>query len=206
MRDRTPKDSRRGHLFRWSELRPFGNSLIAHATIAVPLIGYFILLNDQIVEFLKLHTSICNQHPCDVSWRLQLLYFGGTLYGFAAGVYSLCCPTVIKKYAGGAEYLDAESDYFSNRNNLNYLLKRIEEIGGKAPDVEARLHYVGSTGSYKKAQLGDVFAEHYVALNYQKFTARLFCFFGFSTGMLLAGVPTVITFMQVLVMVIERWF
>jgi hypothetical protein len=204
MSDRTTNHSRRGRLFRWSQLRPLGNSLVAHATIAVPLIGYFILLNDQIVDFLKLHTSICHRHPCDVSWRLQLLYFGGSLYGFAAGIYGLYCPTVIKKYAGGAEYLAAESDYFSNSANLSYLLGEIGRMSGAVfHDISDR--FVAGKGSISRTQLGDIFAEHYIALNYQNFNARLLCFIGFSSGAVIAGIPTVWTFVQVLGVVIERW-
>jgi hypothetical protein len=195
---------RRGHRFRWMVLRRLGNSLAAHATIAVPLIGYFILLNDQIIDFLKLHTSICNTHPCNVSWRLELLYIGGSLYGFAAAIYGLFCPTVIKKYAGGAEYTNSESDYFSNPQNLNHLLGEIDRMGGVVPDINpGNLRAVDS--SYRKEQLGEVFAQHYIVLNYQNYIARLLCFIGFGTGIALAAIPTIWTFFQVMARVVERW-
>lgn len=49
------------HQSRWSVLRRLGNSTIAKATIAVPLVGYLLLFNGEIVKFLSLHTDFAGR-------------------------------------------------------------------------------------------------------------------------------------------------
>jgi hypothetical protein len=93
-------------------LRAEGNSVIGRISIAVPLIGYFILFNDDIVSYLKLHTSICEGQGCAVSWRLLFIYFAGSAYGAAAAIYSVYCPIVIKSYSSAAQFLETEEGYF----------------------------------------------------------------------------------------------
>jgi hypothetical protein len=127
---------------------------------------------------------------------LECLYLGGSLYGFAAALYALFCPTLIKKYPGGAEYLVAESDYFSNPKNLEYLIFQIKKARGSAPiDIAERIR--NSDGSLTRTQLGDVFAAHYIALNYSRLWARVASGLGFTLGILLVGVPSLWTFVEV---------
>jgi hypothetical protein len=80
----------------WSKLRLLGNSHIAQATLVVPLLGYFLLFNENIFEYLRLHVNFCAKPACAVSWRLQLLYFGSFFIAIGAGIYGLRCPTVVK--------------------------------------------------------------------------------------------------------------
>jgi hypothetical protein len=183
-----------------------GNSLAARASIVVPLVGYFILFNSDVVDFLRLHSSICSGRACEVSWRLLMLYFGGSLYGLGGAVYGLFCPDVIKSFSNAADYLNAQSDYFSNRNNLLYLLDRLVKLGGTVPaTIDREVNNRMLPGRiFIKHELAEVMGHYYIALNYSRYRARLICFVSFWLGLALISVPTVFTFAQVLLLAIQR--
>jgi hypothetical protein len=152
-------------LTRWpNALRSMGNSLAARLTIVVPVLGYFLLLNDHVVTLLKGHSSLCNGHACDAPLRLQLLFLGGSLYGLAAAIYTIACPHVIQRFADASEYFLAQRDYFANSDNLSFLHYDIKRRGGTARET-------GMIGG--PSAIADILAEHYVVLSYSAFSARV---------------------------------
>jgi hypothetical protein len=74
----------------WNALRRIGNSWIGKDSIALPILSYLILFQDDIIRYLRLHSSFCEN--CEVSWRLHLFYFGCCF--FAVGSL-LCVLTLI---------------------------------------------------------------------------------------------------------------
>jgi hypothetical protein len=54
----------------WVRLRFVSNSTAAKATILVPLIGYLILFNEKVVEFLNLAKDIGSHGGAEASYRL----------------------------------------------------------------------------------------------------------------------------------------
>ena len=95
----------------WSQLRPIGNSALAKSALAVPILGYLILLSDKFVDWFALHTSLCSIGRCDALWRLQCLYFGGWTFAIAAGLYWFACPPEIKKHEDAVDFANVENDY-----------------------------------------------------------------------------------------------
>lgn len=188
---------------RWGKLRLLGNSSIAQLTIAVPILGYFILFNSYVVEYLHLHTDFCQGKGCDVSWRLYFLYFGCFFVAIGASVYGLFCPTVAKIYPGASDFFEAEKTYFSGPNNLKYLFDLIEkEKGAPAADpFQLRTHIIDAHAALNSAHvqaLADVMGEYYVLQNISNRGMRIISFLSYSAGISLILVPTLITFFQVL--------
>lgn len=92
----------------WTRLRFVSNSAAAKATILVPLIGYLILFNQSISEFLSLVRDLDSRPAVGVSYRLILLYLG--LTGVAGGVlvYGWYCPNEVKHYGSAAAFVQGD--------------------------------------------------------------------------------------------------
>jgi hypothetical protein len=187
---------------RWGKLRPIGNSSIAQSTIAVPILGYFILFNSYVVEYLRLHADFCQGKACGVSWRLYSLYFGCFFVAVGASIYGLFCPTVTKIYPGASEFFEAEKTYFSGPGNLRYLFALIEkEKGSPASDpFQLKIHIIAAHAALNAAHvhaLADLMGEYYVLQNVSKRFSRMLSFLSYCLGIALILVPTLLTFLQV---------
>jgi hypothetical protein len=187
---------------RWAKLRLFGNSHIAQATIAVPILGYFLLFNQYLLEYLRLHSSFCAAPACSPSWRLQLLYFGCFFMALGAAIYAIRCPTVVKIYSGASNFFEAEKMYFSAPRNLAYLFGLIERDGGKpAADPFNLQSLIANHAALNQAHLSalaDVMANYYVLQNTSRRISRIAVLLAYSLGVFLLLIPTVVTFFQIL--------
>ena len=92
----------------WTDLRSISNAGAMRLVILIPLIGYWIILNDQVVtEYTKLSCLVVHCDPSaakPIPWRLFATYFG--LCWLAAGslMYQLCCDEVIKRFPDATGY------------------------------------------------------------------------------------------------------
>ncbi|TIM31734.1 MAG: hypothetical protein E5Y63_06105 [Mesorhizobium sp.] len=188
------------HRSRWSVLRRLGNSPVATATIAVPLVGYLLLFNAEIVEYLSLHTDFCQPASCGPSLRLLLLYLGACAIAIGAALYGLRCPALIKKYDSAAAFFDAEKAYFSQPRNYQYLLKLIE-LGTETEPLAAdapEFSYDSARRDIDPSSLADPMGELYRLLNVSHGKSRLAALISYCLGILLLLVPSAMTFLQVL--------
>jgi hypothetical protein len=109
---------------RWSDLRRIGNSSVARASVVMPVVGYMIIFNNEIIEFLKIHSNICR--GCPISWRLYMLYFSSCSFASGAALYSVFCPATVKLYAGARDYFEGEKTYYSSALNIGFLFELFE--------------------------------------------------------------------------------
>jgi len=100
--------------FGWAKLREAGNSTIVKLTIVIPLVGYLIIFNEDLLHYLDLsrelfghHDPAGSQEVAQVSWRLLFLYFGLCFVAVGAGLYSWFCPDEIKSYRLASDYVAA---------------------------------------------------------------------------------------------------
>jgi hypothetical protein len=94
----------------WADLRGIGNSNAVRASIIVPVIGYLIILNSTVADYLKLHGIEWVHQPAtawDRLWslKLYLVYFGLMFLGVGAAIYQWKCPSFVKKYGDWADYV-----------------------------------------------------------------------------------------------------
>lgn len=99
--------TRRGRPY-WSDLRSVSNTTAVRAFILIPLLGYWIILNDQIVSRianLSCHIVACPPlEPKLAPWRLFATYFGLCWIAAGSSIYQLCCPRIIKDYPDATAY------------------------------------------------------------------------------------------------------
>jgi hypothetical protein len=186
---------------RWAKLRLFGNSHVVQSTVIVPLLGYFLLFNTHVFEYLRLHTDFCSSYRCDISWRLHLIYFGFFFIAVGASIYAIRCPSVIKAHGAGADFFESEKTYFSAPRNLSHLFELIETTTGiksfdpgNLKDVALNNRAVQPDEMYA---LADLMADYYVLQNLSRRGSRIATIVTYGLGLLFLMVPTIITFIQI---------
>ncbi|WP_438461983.1 hypothetical protein [Marinomonas sp. PE14-40] len=99
---------------KWDTLRIIGKSKVANLTILMPFIGYLILFNQELVNYLELSKAVLNIADDNVEVsntsisRLYYLYFGLTFVGASSILFSLVCPSIIKANSTEYEFSDHE--------------------------------------------------------------------------------------------------
>ena len=86
---------------RWSQLRAIGGTSAARMAILVPIVGYWIIFNSELVRYSAL---IFDNAAATIPIRLYLTYFGLSFVGFASVIFQLACPDEIKAYASPEQY------------------------------------------------------------------------------------------------------
>lgn len=114
---------------RWSSLQLFGTSLVVRSTVLVPLVGYLILLNDRIVEWMNIGVPwLPDLEPRAAGWRLFFIFYGGMLVGLGSVIFSWRCPRPAKKYRSVVEYVSSEREFFWPGSHYTYLVARLQHL------------------------------------------------------------------------------
>lgn len=102
----------------WANLARIGQSKVVRLTILVPIFGYLILFNEQVVYLFEVSTQVVkglNTVPGiqevisnDTKMRLYFFYFGFTFVGLSSFVYQMLCPSLIKDYSSEREFIREE--------------------------------------------------------------------------------------------------
>jgi hypothetical protein len=189
---------------RWNDLRRIGNSSIARASIAVPVLGYVILFHSDLIEYLRIHSSFCKD--CTVSWRMHFLYFACCCFASGSIIYTLRCPRVIKEYGVTRDFYQGERNYYCNQENLRYFFGLFDRER-EAPDDPHHLRDKMGSGIPLPAdelpQLAGLMGQFFFIQNRKHPYSRAAVFVFYSMGFVLLAVPTVITFFQVLLRVLN---
>jgi hypothetical protein len=97
-------------LLTWSKLRRVGNSSAAKVTILLPLVGYLIIFNKNVADFLHLASQFVGapDTPFGVAPKLMLVYVGMCAIALGVVTFGSCCPAEVKAYGHPTPYvLDA---------------------------------------------------------------------------------------------------
>src|SRR5258708_26382115 len=118
----------------WSRLRSIGNSSLAKSSIVIPIIGYLILFNEKLQDYLRISSDLLGYaHPEASSLpRLLFIYFGLCFVAFASALFSWFCPLQVKKFASVEEYIAGDEPYLTF--HIQGSIERELETG----DAEAR--------------------------------------------------------------------
>lgn len=95
----------------WHILRNIGNLAAVRLTIFIPLVGYLVVFNNKVVEWLELTKEFVGVPPAiglTVSPRLLLIYFGLCAVAVGSAIYSMLCPQEIKHYGTSAAYVGGD--------------------------------------------------------------------------------------------------
>jgi hypothetical protein len=126
-------------LVSWRLLRSVGNSRAAKLTVLIPLVGYLILLNDDIVAHLSLSKEVFGDAADATLTRLLAVYVGLVFIAIASVVFAVWCPREVKRYGSSEEYVAGDEPFMSERE-LGMIQNRL-----KIGDDIARHDYAGYT-------------------------------------------------------------
>jgi len=160
-------------------------------------LGYLILFHSDLIEYLKLHVSVCKD--CAVSWRLHLLYFACCFFAVGSVVYAWRCPEVIKLYAVARDYFETEKAYYCG--NLRYLFHLFERDGldpADPSDLRTLALQRFNLHQDRTHELAGLMAQFYFSENRKEFASRMTVAIAYGAGFFFLAIPTVWTFGQVL--------
>ena len=92
-------------------MRSIGNSSYVRLTVLIPIVGYLIIFNAHVVDYLDLAKEFVGAPPTEgsqVSPRLLLIYFGLTAIALGSATYTLACPWQVKHYGTATAYVGGE--------------------------------------------------------------------------------------------------
>ena len=110
---------------KWSVLRTLGSSRILAFSVFVPFLGFLILFNQQIVDWLLLSPLFVGRTSGNLGEatieatreatlnRLYIAYFGLSLLGIGSFLFSIFCPGEIKELNSASEYISYEKPLVS---------------------------------------------------------------------------------------------
>jgi hypothetical protein len=97
-------------LLPWSRLRNVGKSTAARVTLLLPLVGYLIIFNKNVADFLQLASQFAgaNDTHFGIAPKLMLVYVGACAIALGQVLYGVFCPGEVKAYGHETPYvLDA---------------------------------------------------------------------------------------------------
>ena len=90
------------------------------ASIVMPIVGYLILLNQNLMAIAANFREFFPHDP----WRLLLIYYGSFCLSFSAIMYLIRCPHQIQNYSSPVDYINSE---FAILSSLSFRAKVLFE-------------------------------------------------------------------------------
>jgi hypothetical protein len=187
----------------WVRLRFISNSTAAKATILVPLIGYLILFNEKVVEFLNLAKDIGTHSGAEVSYRLILIYLGLCFISLGVVVYGWLCPNEVKHYGSAAAFIQGDGP--SLRGFVINDIGRELENSGQRPRLQMisdaldeKIRRQNATEEDSERYRIEVLHLHFEQLKESHPIGRKVCFWSYVIGFGLLAVPSAIVFESVI--------
>jgi hypothetical protein len=192
----------------WTSLRLIGNSTLSKLTMMMPIVGYFILFNDRLVDYAKLQFEVCPAGGCLISWRVFCIYFGLCFAAIGALIFTAFCPHIVKRYATSREFFETSHLFYAHHHNLSWLLDDIKKMKGAEYDDGLQLNALAARGAGigtgEVHMLSGPMAAYYNLKNGSRPFWRWACLTFYGIGALLLAIPTVRTFLQVAAVALQR--
>jgi hypothetical protein len=192
---------------KWLFFRSASNSPAARAVILIPLVGYWIILNDRLIDLTDLSRilvqSTAERSPA-VPWRLFAAYFGLCLIAIASALYQWRCPSEIKLYPTASVYVGDVHSRISGIEEVR-VERALEQGDAESKRVFAQIREPSGmppTSSEQVRQMRDhakrnVLQAHYDFCNRRHPVARLAAFACYTIGFGALLVPSIDIFWRV---------
>jgi hypothetical protein len=199
----------------WSTLRAFGNYPPTKMTVFIPVIGYLILFNENVLQYLGLSRRLFGYSPeraaaagaAPVSPRLLFLYFGLCLISAGSIIFSVRCPPRMKAYGSPTELIEKEHENLS-LIELRAIATRLDPtstVGAQFTEYCSQLinHRYGNAlvrpaPPQRDEELeADGILTYYNILNNGRPISRIATALLFLLGLVLVSVPTIEVFLRV---------
>lgn len=148
----------------WSILRLIGRSRLAQATIFIPIVGYFVLFNEQITKYLRLLPTLA-EAPREIDeytlGRLLCLYIGLFCIGIGSILFQMCSPREIADNKNEHEFSTGELDLMTSYRfySMRNALPALQHCGtaGMRPEIARLLEIqLSDTVGHQGMELGDL--------------------------------------------------
>lgn len=177
----------------WSSFFAIAHSVAARSTVLIPLIGYLIIFNDNIVQYLNLSPALGPHAPVGhVSFRLMLVYFGLLFVAAGMGLYAIACPSETKYYASAHAYVGGIQDSINK-----YSISRIENEVANSDEQFAQQFWRARDASRgatidaeKFAGRNGILHVYYELKNYSRPNARRCTALLYAAGFLILLIPS----------------
>jgi len=201
----------------WDKLRAISNNPAARAAIIVPLVGYWIILNNWFVQnVLWLSQALVGPMPLHTPWQLFATFFGLWLVGAGSGVYLVFCPQDIKRYATSSEYTGAVGSTISSIE-MGRILATLRNSDEKTKEELRRLdsewptpHHAEPAAEFdarlRQERWSNLLKLHFDASNRCYATARLLVTVLYIIGFTALALPSLNLFWRVATVAVETGF
>jgi hypothetical protein len=194
------------------------NTVAARAAILVPLIGYWVVLNDWLIKkFSVLSPQLVGQIPA-VPWQLFATFFGLWLVGAGSGVYLCCGPGEVKLHATSGGYageVAARISFLEMERVCDVLAQgddgsraRLKEINESVylgpPSDKPRSEEDRARG--REQQWRDLLQAHFEFCNRRFAAARFAVAVLYGLGFTALAIPSVVIFYRVSCVAMRRGF
>lgn len=183
----------------WLVLKKMTNTKLSRLTILVPLLGWFLIYNDNIFKILN--ESFNMDLSISLSWKLHCFYLGLTCIAISVVFYIIFCPEKVNKYLDEFDYIKSESRIYTIENDKRTSSKiNINPIEWTFPETTYRNPSNGEyplTRIYEKNEekIIDQMSTIFETENFSKNLIRIISFSFFLVGITLTMVPTFFTIM-----------
>jgi len=124
----------------WSTLRIIGRSPLASATVFIPIVGYFVIFNEEISKYLQLLPIFSNPGVDNPNLtRLISLYLGLFSLGIASIIFYLFCPQEVSQNVTEHDFIVKEIDIMNpfRFQTIQQELSVLKKYGSSAVHAEA---------------------------------------------------------------------
>jgi len=209
------KGLQRGKVFLpWSLLRSVGNSRAAKLTVLIPLVGYLILLNDDIVAHLTLSKDVFGDAADQTLTRWLAVYVGLVFIAIASAVFVTRCPSEVKRYGSPEEYIAGDEPPMSDKQIA--ILESKLEVGddiARKDSADYAAYYFGRPGPDIEELRRNGQQLHRVRMNLfyemqdrSRPIARWTAAICFLSGFICLSVPSAFVFYRVMKVLLHRVF
>lgn len=189
-------------MWAWTGLRALGGSWVVKSTVLVPILGYFIIFNDGVIQFVQDNSALCREGGCRISWKLYVTYFGLCSAAVGSLMFSAFCPHIIKRYPTSREFFNADKEFYAHHLNLKWIIDDVSRMIGEEFDDGMGLSRIAGSrsavGPGEIIALSGVMSTYFNHQNVSRRVARLICFGFFTLAACLLAVPSTSTFLRVL--------
>jgi len=195
----------------WSELRSITNSSAAKMTVLIPVIGYLIIFNQHIVQYLNIIKQVGGEElPGEphASSRLLLVYLGLTVVAIGAALYQLFCPPDVKHYGDTNAYVGGVTQTI-REYRMREIEKRLRDSIFADRLMHVRDMYNGikpelTFGPEEKAEINNgVLHLYFEFLNKEYASIRFIAAWAFTTGFAILAIPSAGVIVRVLWQVLK---
>jgi hypothetical protein len=188
-------------------------------TILVPIFGYLILFNDQLIKLFEISEHLLSdaivraeeggvtEVSPEAKARLYNFYFGLTFLGIASFIYQMFCSKLIKEYNSDREYVKEEIPFITDLQieRISKEIKKSDNIAAKELDSLLARYEIGwqisaeDEGGKINAAITDLLRLHWKSENNTNIVARLSVFIFYILGFIALAYPSILMFKKVVV-------